>query len=239
MSLGFHTAAERPELRQQRDALQRGWPEFMMHDSVANEHWGSLYEEWADFTFFLCDGDELIAEGNSIPIRIDGELPDEGWAWALGDGGRARGEPNAASALQVNVLVARRGGGLSRIMLEKMREIVAGHGFDTLVAPVRPTLKARYPLTPMERFVTWRREDGHLLDPWLRTHERLGAELVCVCQRSMNVPGTVAEWEEWAEMRFPESGRYVVPGALEPVEIDVEADRGVYVEPNVWMRHAL
>jgi hypothetical protein len=30
-----------------------------------------------------------------------------------------------------------------------------------------------------------------------------------------------------------------VPGALEPVEMDVEADTGVYVEPNVWMHHAI
>ncbi len=40
-------------------------------------------------------------------------------------------------------------------------------------------------------------------------------------------------------MRFPESGTYSVPGALRPIEIDVEADRGVYVEPNVWMHHKL
>ena len=42
-----------------------------------------------------------------------------------------------------------------------------------------------------------------------------------------------------AEMEFPESGAYVVPGALVPVEIDREAYQGVYVEPNVWMQHRL
>jgi hypothetical protein len=55
----------------------------------------------------------------------------------------------------------------------------------------------------------------------------------------MHVPGRVDEWEAWAGLRFPESGRYVVPGALVPVEIDREADRGLYVEPNVWMLHSL
>ncbi len=40
-------------------------------------------------------------------------------------------------------------------------------------------------------------------------------------------------------MAFPESGGYVVPGALELVSIDREADLGTYVEPNVWMRHRL
>lgn len=55
----------------------------------------------------------------------------------------------------------------------------------------------------------------------------------------MVVPGTVADWEEWAEMTFPETGTYVVPGALVPIKIDVEQDHGVYVEPNVWMLHRL
>jgi hypothetical protein len=55
----------------------------------------------------------------------------------------------------------------------------------------------------------------------------------------MRVPGTVAQWEEWSGMAFPESGTYVVPDALVPVEIDREADLGVYVEPNVWMHHRL
>jgi hypothetical protein len=38
-------------------------------------------------------------------------------------------------------------------------------------------------------------------------------------------------------MALPESGTYVVPGALVPIEIDRERDEGVYVEPNVWMVH--
>jgi GNAT superfamily N-acetyltransferase len=239
VSLRFYTAAERFDLREQRAELQKGWPLFMMHDPVGWDRWGSLYREFAELSFFLCDGDELVAEGNSIPVRIEDELPDEGWDWALGDGGRAAGEPNAVSALQVNVLRSRRGAGLSAVMLEKMRQLAVERGFRELVAPVRPSLKSSYPLTPIGRYVEWRRDDGLLFDPWLRTHERLGAELVRVCARSMEIPGTVEEWEEWTSMRFPESGRYVVPGALEPVEIDVEADRGVYVEPNVWMRHRL
>ena len=40
-------------------------------------------------------------------------------------------------------------------------------------------------------------------------------------------------------MRFPESGRYVVPGALEPIEVGREKDIGLYVEPNVGMRHSV
>ena len=81
------------------------------------------------------------------------------------------------------------------------------------------------------------REDGLLFDPWLRTHERLGAEVLGTADEAMRIPGTIAHWQEWTGMWFPESGAYVVPGALVPVEIDVERDEGLYVEPCVWMRH--
>ena len=78
--------------------------------------------------------------------------------------------------------------------------------------------------------------DGLPYDPWLRTHERLGGELLAMAPRSMTISGTRAEWEEWTGMVFPEDGNYVVPGALVPVHF--KNGRGVYVEPNVWVRHA-
>ena len=53
----------------------------------------------------------------------------------------------------------------------------------------------------------------------------------------MVVTGTVTEWELWAGLAFPETGRYVVPGALDLVEIDRERDLGTYAETNLWMRH--
>jgi len=69
-------------------------------------------------------------------------------------------------------------------------------------------------------------------------HERLGAELLGIAPDSLISEGTVADLEEWCALAFPESGSYVVEGALVPVEIDLERDRGSYREPNVWMRHA-
>ena len=55
--------------------------------------------------------------------------------------------------------------------------------------------------------------------------------------RSLRITGTVAEWEEWTETPFPESGTYVFPHCLAPLEVDREADLGAYWEPNVWVRH--
>ncbi len=55
--------------------------------------------------------------------------------------------------------------------------------------------------------------------------------------RSMLIDGSVAEWEAWTGLRLPESGDYIVPGALQPLTVDCERDRGEYLDPNVWMRH--
>ena len=232
--------AERPELVERRGELGAAWDEFMYHDAVANRLWDRQYEEYPDLQLYLVDDeDRLVAESNAVPIPFGpGELPDDGWDAALE---RAfAGEPaQAVSAIAITIGVEERGRGLSKVMLAGMREVVAARGLADLVAPVRPSEKHRYPLTPMGRYVEWRRDDGKLVDAWLRTHEQAGATLVSVAPMSMRISGSVADWESWTGLRFPDTGMYVVPGALVPVEIDRERDEGVYVEPNVWMHHRL
>lgn len=122
-------------------------------------------------------------------------------------------------------------------MIEAMVAIARRHGLSRLIAPVRPNWKERYPLTPIERYAAWRREDGLLFDPWLRVHERLGGEILRPEPESLRITGTVAEWEEWTGLRFPETGVYWFPAGLAPLSVSHEADLGAYWEPNVWMRH--
>jgi GNAT superfamily N-acetyltransferase len=212
--------------------LRRAWPEIVFHDEVSNAGWGRLYEERPEFQFALVEDGHVVAEGNSIPVA---GMP-ESWREALRTGFDSA-QPDRLCALAILVDPDHQRRGLSRVMLDHMRGLGHERGWD-LVAPVRPSLKHRYPLTPIERYIEWRREDGLLFDPWLRAHERLGAELVGIAPDSLVSQGTVAELEEWCGLPFPESGSYVVEGALVPVEIDREHDRGVYSEPNVWMRHA-
>jgi hypothetical protein len=230
--------AERPELVERRAELGDAWDEFMHHDAVAGRNWERQYEEFPELQLYLVDEDDrLLAESNAVPVPFGpGELPDDGWDAALEQA--FSGLPaKSVSAIAITIGVEQRGRGLSKTMLDGMRAAVVARGLSDLVAPVRPSLKHRYPLVPIERYVEWRREDGQLLDPWLRTHERAGAEVVSVAPQSMRISGTLANWEEWTQMAFPDSGSYVVPGALVPVEIDRERDEGVYVEPNVWMHH--
>lgn len=244
--LHYATYAARPDLFAQARVLNPSvWPEFMLNDPVADRLWDRLDGDCAAFQSLLFDETgTVVAVGNALPLTWDGTLAGlpSGWddaferAVAGLDAGRA---PDTLCAIQATVAPDRQGQGLSRLVLKAMRFTAAQHGLKALIAPVRPTFKSRYPLTPIERYVTWTHTDGRLFDPWLRTHQTLGARLLQICPESMRIPGTVAQWEAWTGLRFPETGDYVVPGALVPVRVDCERDRAEYVEPNVWMQHAV
>ncbi len=243
MALHFPTMAERPDLRVSARELMSTWPDFMHHDPVGNTYFPRVREEHAALQFFAWDDESgrVIAEGDAVPAAWDGDpetLPDGGLDAVLeASFAEDAPAPNVLCALQIVIAGEHQGRGLSLRMLERMAELTHAGGFVALIAPVRPSLKHRYPLAGIDRYVLWRRPDGTHLDPWLRTHERFGGKILKIAARSMVISGTVAEWEAWTRIAFPESGSYVVPGALVPVEIDLERDRGVYVEPNVWMVH--
>ena len=169
----------------------------------------------------------------TLPVRWDGVAQPRGIDWALSNG--TAGEPTTLCAVVAGVVPAYRGQGLGGVVIGRMVGLAAGHGFDSVLAPVRPNRKENYPLIPIERYIMWRREDGYMYDPWLRTHERLGGELLEPAPRSLTVTGSREEWEGWTDLQFPEDGDYIVPGALVPVSF--KDGVGTYTEPNVWMRH--
>ena len=206
-----------------------------------NHYWGRVLEERPEFQFFLLEGDELLARAYTIPVRWDGTVEDlpDGLDGALERAFRDDAKPNALCALLIAVPRARRQRGASMDALRAMVDLGRRHGLAPLIAPVRPTWKERYPLVPIERYVGWRRDDGLPFDPWIRIHERLGGRILRPEAHSVRITGTVAEWEEWTEMAFPESGEYVFPGGLATLAIDRDEDLGRYWEPNVWMQHAV
>lgn len=238
--------AERPDLREALgDHNVAVWPAFMLESAISNERWHHLGDDYPAFQMALIDaGDTILAGLNSAPLPWDGTdegLP-EGWEAQLvaSVDALAGGEHlDALGALQIVVHAERRGRGLADLMLAAMRANASARGLDAVIACVRPTWKPRYPLTPIERYATWTRDDGLPFDPWIRLHVRAGGRIVRPSPRSMTISGTVAEWEAWTGMVFPDSGQYVVPGACEPVTIDRDADLGSYHDPNVWIVHGL
>jgi hypothetical protein len=211
--------------------LRDAWPRYLLHDEVSNRYWGNLFGDFAEFQFALVEGDVVLAEGNSIPVS---GMPAH-WRDAFLSANERGGEPDRLCALSVLIDREQHGRGLSKLMLGYMRGLAAR--FGELVAPVRPTLKERNPLIPIEQYADWRREDGTHVDPWIRTHERLGAQVIGTAEGAMVIEGSIEDWTEWTGLEFLGDGRYVVAGALVPVE--VKDGRGVYREPCVWLRHAI
>ena len=242
--LVIHTFAERPDLAEEGIPSREVWPEYNLHGDVLNPLWGSLCDELPEFQAVVVDGatDVIVAELHTGPLMWDGiedHLPsgiDEVIRSIVG--GRREGHAaNTLCAMAAEIAPSAQGLGLARVGVEAMLDVARSHGYGHLIAPVRPSWKERYPLTPIERYVSWQRPDGFSIDPWIRVHQRLGARLSTPIPQSMRISGTVAEWEQWTQMAFPESGAYVFPHGLATVCIDREAGVGIYYEPNVWLIH--
>jgi GNAT superfamily N-acetyltransferase len=240
------TPTEEPEIAEAMRAHGGSvWAAFMHEDPVATRLWHHLYEAFASYQGCLLDPEGRVAATlNSAPLRWNGsddDLPD-GWddqfERSVADLRDGR-SPDTLGALLIVVAPARQGDRLSGLMLEAMKAMARLRGHRALIACVRPTLKERYPLVSIDRYAAWTREDGLPFDPWIRVHVRLGGRIVRGAPRSMTMTGSVAEWESWTGMAFPESGDYVVPRAASPVHIDREADVGTYHDPNVWVVHPL
>jgi GNAT superfamily N-acetyltransferase len=231
--------ADRPELIDRREWLSASFPTYMHHNEPGGRYWARLYDEHPDFQLGLLDGDEVIAELHSVPTPWDGSEADlpSGWDEAFTRAFESDREPTVLCALAISVLPERRGEQLSSRMIEAMRDAARTHSLSELIAPVRPTLKEHYPLIPIERFVKWRRADGTHLDPWIRTHERVGGEIIALAPQSMVIEAPASDWEEWTGLRLPEDGTYVVEGMLAPLE--VRGGIGRHVEPNVWIGHSV
>jgi GNAT superfamily N-acetyltransferase len=233
--------ADEPDLRAIRyeTLSQATFPEYLQNNVPGNKYWGRLYEDFPDFQLGLVDGDELVAELHSVPTPWDGtdeDLP-AGWDEAFLRAFESGREATVLCALAISVRPDRQSQGLAAKMLEEMRSAAAAGGLRELIAPVRPTLKARYPLIPIERYLEWRRPDGEHFDAWIRVHERIGGEILAPAPESMEIDSPVSDWEEWTGMQFPGDGDYIVPEMLAPLY--VRDGRGRHVEPNVWLRHRL
>ena len=247
MAYQIITSRQNPELLDKTHRkIGREWPEFMLNDPVANLL-DNCYTDLPDYQFILIGEDQEtpVALGNSIPIAWHDaveNLPENGWDWALQKGiddFYSGNKPNLLCALQIVVFGNNRGKGISSHAVEAMRQIGIKHGLNKLIAPVRPSRKSEFPELPIDEYILKSNGLGFPYDPWLRVHVKIGAKIIKPCHHAMRITGTIAEWENWTGIKFAESGRYVIPGALVPVEINLENNLGIYIEPNVWMVHEL
>jgi GNAT superfamily N-acetyltransferase len=239
-----------PSTREDYRNLVRGltkiaWPEFMLHDQVANDLWHELLDRFPEYQLALYDTENkrAAAMGNSFPLRWEGpleNLPEGGWDWAFIEAVKDHKQgvsSNFHCAIQIVIHPDYRGQGLSAPMIEAVRSVTSAKSLQSLIIPIRPNEKSKYPLFSIDDYITWKTEEDLPFDPWIRVHARLGGKIIKPCHESKTIRGTRAESEAWTKMKFPQSGQYPVPGALVPIEMNLEKDEGVYIEPNVWMAH--
>ena len=176
------TAAERPDLWEQTlaDQLFRSvWPEYNLHGSDTWKYFPATFPAHAAFQILFLDKrtERIVSRGRTIGIRWDGSL--RSLPRGIDDAGlRALNEsrpPTAVCALAAEVDDEFQGHGLSELILRAMAMATVATGLSRLVVPVRPSMKERYPLMPIDRYAAWRRDDGLPFDSWLRVHARLGA----------------------------------------------------------------
>lgn len=222
------------------------WPAYVLADNVNLTYWDSIYELFADYQFYLLEGNVVVGNGNCIPLHLTAEeladLPEGGWDWALKKAVKDHEKgltPNTLCALQIGLNKNYQGKGISHQLIQYMKSIALSTEMNAFILPIRPNLKTNFPLISMDDYIQWENEEGLPYDAWIRTHIKGGAHIVKICQRSMVVEGSIAEWEEWTYMKFRSSGQYILPVLLNPIQIDLEMDKGEYIEPNVWMRYEL
>ena len=216
------------------------FPPFITADPVAAVYIGRVRSFFAEFDIMLLDEHERpVATGWGVPIRWTGELTDLPSGYT--DTTRRavelheRGEQPDTFVICggiVNRELSRRG--VASELIAALRDLSE---LPRVIAPVRPTLKPAYPLTPIETFARWQRADGLPLDPWLRTHVRMGGTIIGTAPHSQVMTAPVSDWENWTGLSLPSTGHYVIPDGLSTLYVDREQDLGTYAEANVWVRH--
>jgi hypothetical protein len=219
-----------------------GWPAFIGADPAAEQYLPTVRSTFGDLEVAVLQHGVLMAAGWGVPIAWDSTAADlpSGYSESL-----ARAVTGRDTGLQPNTFVicaaqVRSDGvrsGLAKAVLQGLIDTAEADQLPRVIAPLRPTLKHRYPLTPIEDYVTWTRADGSAFDPWLRSHQRMGATVLGTSPASQTFTGTVQQWEEWAAIALPGDGSYVIHDALSPLQIDHGADTGTCTEPAIWVQH--
>lgn len=230
-----------------QDALDQlfagGWPEFIFHDAEVNRMMDEVRSRFGDYELALTRDSALMGATWAVPIAWNGSPADLPTGYtdtlrrALVDD-RAGAARNTLAVMAASVHPDARRSGVAIELIEAHKAAASARGFRHVICPVRPTLKPRYPLTDIAAYVRWKREDGLPLDPWLRTHVRMGGRIIGLALQSQSILGSVTEWEEWTGMAFPSTGDYVISEGLSVLHIERKQDLGTYTEPNVWVDHS-
>ncbi len=237
--IGVEALSQNPKLATIINEMDKeAWPNFLFNGTMQSEFWLNPLSKHQDFQLIFSIEDEYVGCGRTAPIFWNGKFEDipSGYDQVVEEV-EVKDKPwNTLVGLAGIVSKKHLGKGISYQIIKDFVALARKHDLTNILIPVRPTFKSKYPLVTMENYIQWKKGNWPY-DPWLRVHVKLGGEILKLAEPSMIVEGKVAEWQKWTGLYFGESGEYIVPGALNPVMIDLEKDYGRYVEPNVWVLH--
>jgi GNAT superfamily N-acetyltransferase len=226
---------------------QLSWPRFLLEESDHANPLLKFHISARDFkerfrVYGIRNSNrQLVAFIQAVLVEIDldeVELPKMGWRFSIADAAKPS-KKNAVSLVEVSIGPQFRGHGLAKALIEHAKRIAKLERFSHLIAPVRPTLKSDYPYESIETYCERKTSNGTVYDPWLRIHLDAGGVITNICQDSVLVTASLEKWRAWTGLPFLRHGPNVVPGALNPVAVDLKANVGIYSEPNIWVKYLL
>ena len=196
-----------------------------------------------EYIVILMEKERVVAFGIAVPFYWSGDIKDlPTFDQSVRCGLEIQSLKKSFNSLNgyaICVSPDQRGKGLAKKVISEMKSMAKKEKCSHLLIPARPSRKHMYPLQSCLEYSKWRRNDGKLVDDWLRIHENLGAKYLLAMEDCDVYAGPLDEWSESTGMIFPQSGSYIVPGALSPLIVDIDKDIGMVREGNVWMSHPI
>lgn len=244
MKYTVEPTSQRDWTDEQMDCLfAEGFPAFITADAEVKKYIARVREYFPHLDVILVSDDgRPAATGWGVPIPWTDDVTDLPQSFAdilrvAVEAHESGADTNAFVICGGVVQPELKGTGTATELIRALIQTGQNHGMTRVLAPLRPTRKHSYPLINIDDYASWVRDDGLPFDPWLRLHVRTGGRVIALAPKAQTMTGTVQEWEQWARMPLPAAGQYVIPEGMSVLHIDTASDVGIYIEPNIWVRH--
>lgn len=242
------------------------WPAYLTQQPDINitippDPW--LYERYLEQRYFvwgirLAATGELVACLSCASLFAEEEplsLDEHGWNWAQ-QASIDDESVNTLCLLSATVSPQQRSAGLAKSLVSSAKELALRLGYANVIVPARPSAKSQYPKLTLADYLVF---SGHInpqsknnhysertenlkaiaSDPWISLHMELGAELLNICEKSVEITGSINWWEHLLNKSLQDKQTVIIPDGLVPLEIDHKRASATYREPNIWLVYCL
>jgi hypothetical protein len=242
------------------------WPAYLTQQpdiAITIPHEPSLYARYLGQRYFVW-GIRLAATGELVAClscaclfteQKFSSLDEHGWNWAQ-QASIDDENVNTLCLLSATVSPYQRSAGLAKSLVNSAKELAIKLGYEKIIVPARPSSKSQYPEMTLADYLVL---SGHMKhsasnagnsigdksvksiasDPWITLHMELGAELVNICEKSVEITGSIKWWEHLLNKSLQDKQTAIIPDGLVPLDIDHKKSSATYREPNIWLAYYL